>query len=74
MFGGLPMGTTKQKIMKFIQGYIEEHNYAPTQREIGEAVGLASTSTTNGHLSDLKKAGYIDYTPGFPRTIRVLKK
>ena len=68
------MGTTKQKILAFIQEYIEDNNYSPTQREISEAVGLASAATTNGHLADLKKAGYIDYIPGFPRTIRVLKK
>ncbi len=34
--------------------------YPPSVREIGEAVGLASSSTVHGHLSRLEEKGYIE--------------
>ena len=36
-----------------------KQGYPPSVREIGEAVGLASSSTVHGHLSRLEEKGYI---------------
>lgn len=44
------MKTTKQKILEFIVSYIQEHKYPPTVREIGEGVGLKSTSSVQSHI------------------------
>ena len=45
-----PTLTARQrKIVRFIGGWIQEHGYSPSMREIGRAVGLTSTSTVRGH-------------------------
>ena len=46
-------------ILSCIHEAIEANGYPPTVREIGAAVGLASTSTVHGHLARLERAGYI---------------
>ncbi|CAM3733882.1 LexA repressor [Mesobacillus zeae] len=67
------MNTTKRNILMFITNYIEEHGYSPSFREVGEAVGLLSTSSIHHHLTALKKSGYITFIERSPRTIRILK-
>ena len=51
---------------------MKEKGYPPSVREIGEAVGLASSSTVHGHLSRLEGKGYIRRDPTKPRAIEVL--
>ncbi|WP_039944438.1 LexA family protein [Thermicanus aegyptius] len=63
----------QQEVLLAIQTYIEKHNYPPTVREIGEMVGLSSSSTVHGHLERLKKKGIITYEPSLPRTITIIK-
>ncbi|ORO00550.1 repressor LexA, partial [Staphylococcus aureus] len=46
--------------------------YPPSVREIGEAVGLASSSTVHGHLSRLEEKGYIRRDPTKPRAIEIV--
>ena len=46
-----PHGDTQQRILHYIQEYVEVNGYAPSVREIGQAVDLRSTSTVHGHLS-----------------------
>ena len=62
---------TQQRILYAIQQYIDEHNYPPSVREIGEMVGLASPSTVHGHLFRLQRKGLIEWEPTRPRTLRV---
>lgn len=59
-------------VQKIIE-YIEAHGYPPTVREIGQMVGLRSTSSTQHHLEVLRKEGKIETDAGFnsPRAIRV---
>ncbi|MDQ0337378.1 repressor LexA [Caldalkalibacillus uzonensis] len=59
-------------ILDFIKKEVREKGYPPSVREIGEAVGLASSSTVHGHLSRLEKKGYIRRNPTKPRAIEVL--
>ena len=59
-------------ICKYISAFTAEHGYPPTQREIGAAVGISSTSHVHYHLQKLRLAGRITYEPGKMRTIRVL--
>ncbi|MBF4500018.1 transcriptional repressor LexA [Savagea sp. SN6] len=62
----------QQSILDFIKSEVREKGYPPSVREIGEAVGLASSSTVHGHLDRLEKRGFIRRDPTKPRAIEVL--
>ncbi|BAB06075.1 transcriptional repressor LexA [Halalkalibacterium halodurans] len=62
----------QQEILDYIKEEVRAKGYPPSVREIGEAVGLASSSTVHGHLSRLEKKGYIRRDPTKPRAIEVL--
>ncbi len=53
----------QQDILDFIKLKVQEKGYPPSVREIGQAVGLASSSTVHGHLSRLEEKGYIRRDP-----------
>lgn len=57
-------------IILFIEGFIAEHGYSPTVKEIGEGVGLSSKSSVAARLIKLREHGAITYTDKVPRTIR----
>lgn len=63
----------QQSILDYIQQNVQNKGYPPSVREIGEAVGLASSSTVHGHLSRLEKKGFIRRDPTKPRAIELLK-
>lgn len=58
-------------ILEFIKKEIRIKGYPPSVREIGEAVGLSSSSTVHGHLAQLEAKGYIRRDPTKPRAIEV---
>ena len=62
----------QRSIVGVIEDSIRRHGYAPTLREIGDAVGLASTSSVSHQLSRLQKKGYLSRGAGRPRTAVVL--
>lgn len=62
----------QQDILDFIKQKVQEKGYPPSVREIGQAVGLASSSTVHGHLSRLEEKGYIRRDPTKPRAIEIL--
>jgi repressor LexA len=62
----------QQAILNYIQKEVYSKGYPPSVREIGEAVGLASSSTVHGHLNRLEKKGYIRRDPTKPRAIEIL--
>jgi len=62
----------QQAIMDFIRKEVRDKGYPPSVREIGEAVGLASSSTVHGHLARLEKKGLIRRDPTKPRAIEIL--
>jgi repressor LexA len=62
----------QQEILEYIKDEVNKRGYPPSVREIGEAVGLASSSTVHGHLSRLEKKGYIRRDPTKPRAIEIL--
>jgi repressor LexA len=55
-------------ILKFIRESVARQGYAPSLREIAQAVGLSSQSTVSYHLSALVKKGYLSRGRGLPRT------
>ena len=68
-----PNGDTQQRILEYIESYIEQNGYPPSVREIGEAVDLKSTSTVHGHLTRLEKKGLLHRKAMKPRTIDVTR-
>ena len=64
-----PRGDMQGKILAYIQSEIRERGYAPSVREIGEAVGLKSTSTVHGHLMRLEKKGLLHRDAMKPRAM-----
>lgn len=64
-----PRGDMQDRILAYIQTVIENRGYAPSMREIGEAVGLKSTSTVHGHLTRLEKRGLLHRDAMKPRAI-----
>jgi len=66
------MSNRQQAILEFIKMKVREKGYPPSVREIGEAVGLASSSTVHGHLDRLEKKGLIRRDPTKPRAIEIL--
>lgn len=59
-------------IFEYIKQTVHSKGYPPSVREIGEAVGLASSSTVHGHLSRLEEKGYIKRDPTKPRAIEIV--
>ena len=53
----MDLTTRQQEILDFIRRYGAEHGYPPTVRDIGKAVGLASSSTVHQHLANLEQRG-----------------
>jgi repressor LexA len=66
------MSNRQNAILEFIKNEVREKGYPPSVREIGEAVGLASSSTVHGHLDRLEKKGMIRRDPTKPRAIEIL--
>ena len=64
----------QEAILEFIKSEVNSKGYPPSVREIGEAVGLASSSTVHGHLERLESKGYIRRDPTKPRAIEVLQQ
>ncbi|MBA2346714.1 MAG: transcriptional repressor LexA [Solirubrobacterales bacterium] len=64
----------QQEIFEFIKGYSRKHGYPPTVRDIGKAVGLASSSTVHAHLANLEKLGLLRRDPTKPRAIELLDR
>ncbi len=57
------ISSRQQAILNFIKNEVKDKGYPPSVREIGEAVGLASSSTVHGHLERLEKKGLIRRDP-----------
>jgi repressor LexA len=64
----------QQEIFDFIKRYSARYGYPPTVRDIGKAVGLASSSTVHAHLSNLERIGLLRRDPTKPRAIELLDR
>src|SRR3984885_13764044 len=63
-----------QEIFEFIKRYSAKYGYPPTVRDIGKAVGLASSSTVHAHLANLERIGMLRRDPTKPRAIELLDR
>lgn len=62
----------QQEILNYIKKEVQKKGYPPSVREIGEAVGLSSSSSVHAHLEKLEEMGYLRRDPTKPRAIEVL--
>ncbi|MGI6658286.1 MAG: transcriptional repressor LexA [Dethiobacteraceae bacterium] len=63
----------QRQIFEYIKQEVRTKNYPPSVREIGEAVGLSSSSTVHAHLAKLEEKGLIRRDPSKPRAIVILE-
>jgi repressor LexA len=59
----------QRRILDFIGTTVRERGYPPTVREIGEAVGLTSSSSVHAQLANLERRGLLHKDPTKPRAI-----
>jgi repressor LexA len=62
----------QSKILDYIRYVTRVRSYPPSVREIGEAVGLSSSSTVHNHLNQLERRGLIKRDPSKSRTVQLV--
>src|ERR1700759_2857100 len=72
--GLMDLTKRQQEIFDFIRKYSAKYGYPPTVRDIGKAVGLASSSTVHAHLANLERLGLLRRDPSKPRAIELLDR
>ena len=61
----------QQRILVVIRDWVTRHGYAPSSRQLGEAVGLRSSSSVSKHLASLEEKGFLRRSPSVSRPIDV---
>jgi len=72
MYGRL--SKRQQKILQFVNEYLEENSYPPSIREIGAAAGISSTSVVTYNLHRLEEKGYISRDRDVSRGLKLTSK
>lgn len=67
------LGDRHRRIMEFLTNFQESSGYSPSIREIGDAIGVKSTSLIDYYLTQLQSMGYIDRDEHISRSIRVMR-
>jgi len=62
----------QRQVLEFIDAEVRERGYPPSVREIGEAVGLSSSSTVHAHLAALQDKGFLKRDPTKPRALELI--
>lgn len=68
-----PLTDKQKRVLLFIEEQVACHNYPPSVREIGKALGINSTATVHAYLDILNEKGYIKRQPSKPRAIKLLR-
>ena len=68
---GAKLPDRQKRVLTFLEGYIEENGFPPTVREIGDAIGVTSTSLVSYYLKSLESRGLIDRASSISRGIRL---
>jgi repressor LexA len=61
----------QQRILEHLRDFMERRGYPPSMREIGEAVGLTSSSSVAHQLKVLEEKGFVRRDPNRPRALEV---
>ncbi|MBN1583875.1 MAG: transcriptional repressor LexA [Anaerolineae bacterium] len=70
----MSLSARQEKILSFIRRYLDKSQFPPTIREIGESVGITSTSVVNYNLNALEKKGFIERDKNVSRGLRLIDK
>ncbi|MCL1847871.1 MAG: transcriptional repressor LexA [Coriobacteriia bacterium] len=68
----IKLSERQQEILDFLGEFTARNGYPPSVREIGDAVGLSSSSTVHSHLGALEDKGYIKRDPSSARALTVI--
>lgn len=68
-------GLTKRQmqVLEFIDGFVGDHGYPPTVREVAARFGFRSPRAAHDHMKALQRKGYLKAEPGKPRALEVLR-
>jgi repressor LexA len=66
------LSSREEQVLQVVRDGVARRGFPPSIREIGDAVGLRSTSSVAYHLKALQKKGYLHRDPGRPRTVELL--
>src|ERR1700737_4144314 len=69
-----PLTSRQREILDYLRFRQKIRSYPPTVREVGEAVGLSSSSTVQNHLNTLERKGYIKRDPAKSRALELVEK
>lgn len=61
----------ERQVLEFIVQYTQRNGYAPTLKEVGEALGMSSVATVHEHFDHLRQKGYLKKIDGVPRGIEL---
>lgn len=64
----------QSEILDFIKSFVMDYDYAPSYREIGDAMGISSTATIHQHVQALKGKGFLRSDASEARSISLTKK
>lgn len=67
----MALSVKQENILKFIRDFADAHGYPPSIREIGQSIGISSTSVVNYNLLKLEKEGRLARNPTISRGIRL---
>lgn len=74
---GMPTVTLykrQREIVDYLAQYLQKHGYAPTLREIADAIGVSSLATVHEHISRLVEKGVLAKDSNDSRDIRLVDK
>jgi len=72
-FAAMKLSPREKQILEIINKQIQNKGFPPSVREIGQAVGLSSSSTVHAHLAALEKKGYLKRDQSKPRALTLAK-
>lgn len=67
-----PLTKRQKEVFAYIKSFISTRGYSPSLREIGDAIGASSSSTTKGFVDQLIARGYLANDPDKPRSLRIV--
>jgi repressor LexA len=70
----MSLSTRQQHILDFIRRFSRDHGFPPTIREIGEHVGISSTSVVSYNLNALEKKNRIERDRSVSRGLRLVER
>jgi repressor LexA len=70
----MPLSPKRQKILRFISGYITLNHEPPTMKEIGEEFQMTSSASVSNNLTVIEREGFIKRTPNVSRGIQLVEQ